>query len=95
MSNQENLPKEYISELMARARKAQKSAERLTQQEVDELAAAVTWEFVSNDKLLEELAAFSFDECQMGDIPSKFIKVKSKCRGVYYDVKNEKKEHIY
>ena len=26
----------------------------------------------------------------MGDIPSKIIKVKSKCRGVYYDVKNQK-----
>ena len=90
MANQEKLVEEYISELMARARKAQKSAERLTQHEVDELAAAITWEFVGNDKLVEELAAFSFNECRMGDIPSKIIKVKSKCRGVYFDVKNKK-----
>ena len=90
MANQELLIEEYISELMARARKAQKLAERLTQREVDEMAAAITWEFVRNDELLQELAEFSFNECRMGDIPSKIIKVKSKCRGVYFDVKHEK-----
>jgi sulfoacetaldehyde dehydrogenase len=90
VANQEMLIEEYISELMARARKAQKLAERLTQREVDEIAAAITWEFVRNDELLQELAEFSFNECRMGDIPSKIIKVKSKCRGVYFDAKNEK-----
>ena len=90
MANQEKMVEEYISELIARARKAQKSAERLTQHEVDELAAAIAWEFVSNDKLVEELAEFSYKECGMGDIQSKIIKTLSKCRGVYFDVKNEK-----
>ena len=90
MANQEMSIEQYISELMARARKAQKLAERLTQREVDEMAAAITWEFVCNDNLLQELAEFSFNECRMGDIPSKIIKVKSKCRGVYFDVKHEK-----
>ena len=90
MENRETTVEEYIAELMVRARKAQKLAERLTQKEVDELAAAITWEFVSDDELLEELAVFSFNECRMGDIPSKIIKVKSKCRGVFYDVKHQK-----
>ncbi len=90
MENRETTVEEYIAEFMVRARKAQKSAECLTQDEVDELAAAITWEFVTNDELLEELAAFWFNECRMGDIPSKIIKVKSKCRGEYYDVKNQK-----
>jgi len=90
MTDQENMAKEYISELMARARKAQKLAEGLTQSEVDEMAAAITWEFVSNDKLVEDLAEFSYNECRMGDIPSKKLKVTSKCRGVFFDVKNEK-----
>ena len=90
MAHQEQLVEGYISELIARARKAQKSAELLTQPQVDELAAAIAWEFVSNDKLVAELAEFSFNECRMGDIPSKILKVKSKCRGVYYDVKHEK-----
>jgi len=90
MENRATTVEETISELMARARKAQKSAERLTQQEVDDLAAAITWEFVTDEKLLEELAEFSYNECRMGDIPSKIVKVKSKCRGVYFDVKNQK-----
>jgi sulfoacetaldehyde dehydrogenase len=90
MEDQNKIVEEYISGLMICARKAQKMAEDLTQEEVDELAAAITWEFVSNDKLLQELAEFSFNECRMGDIPSKIIKVKSKCRGVYFDVKNQK-----
>jgi sulfoacetaldehyde dehydrogenase len=90
MANQEKMVEEYISELIARARKAQKTAERLTQKDVDELAAAIAWEFISNEKLVEELAEFSYDECRMGDIPSKILKVKSKCRGVFFDVKDAK-----
>ena len=90
MANQEMMVEEYISKLIARARKAQKLAERLTQHEVDEIAAAIAWEFVSNEKLVKELAEFSYNECRMGDIQSKIIKTLSKCRGVYYDVKNEK-----
>ena len=90
MAKQEKMIEEYISELISRARKAQKSAESLTQNEVDELAAAITWEFVTNKKLVEDLAEFSFNECRMGDIQSKIIKTISKARGVYYDVKNEK-----
>ena len=39
MENRETTVEEYIAELMVRARKAQKSAECLTQDEVDELAA--------------------------------------------------------
>jgi sulfoacetaldehyde dehydrogenase len=90
MENHSKTVEEAISELIDRARKAQKLAERLTQQEVDELAAAITWEFVSNEKLVEELAEFSYKECGMGDVPSKILKTASKCRGIYFDVKNEK-----
>jgi sulfoacetaldehyde dehydrogenase len=90
MADQEVIVEEYISELITRARKAQKSAERLTQHEVDELAAAIAWEFVSNEKLVQELAEFSFNECRMGDVQSKIVKTVSKCRGVYFDVKNQK-----
>jgi sulfoacetaldehyde dehydrogenase len=90
MVDQEVIVEDYISELIARARKAQKTTESLTQNEVDELAAAIAWEFVSNEKLLQELAEFSYNECRMGDIQSKFVKTLSKCRGVYFDVKNQK-----
>jgi sulfoacetaldehyde dehydrogenase len=90
MVDQGVIVEDYISELIARARKAQKTAESLTQNEVDELTAAIAWEFVSNEKLLQELAEFSYNECRMGDIQSKFVKTLSKCRGVYFDVKNQK-----
>jgi sulfoacetaldehyde dehydrogenase len=90
MANQEKSVEAYISELITRARNAQKSAENLSQHEVDQLAAAIAWEFVSNDQLVKELAEFSYNECRMGDVPSKILKTTSKCRGIYFDVKNEK-----
>nr|MDJ0497937.1 aldehyde dehydrogenase family protein [Acidimicrobiia bacterium] len=80
----------YISELMGRARKAQKIAEGFSQEKVDELAHAVAWEIAANDDLLAEIADFSFNECRLGDIPSKIAKVAGKCRGILYDVKNAK-----
>lgn len=80
----------YIAELMNRARKAQKIAEGFSQQKVDELAAAITWEIAANDDLVQELAEFSFEECGLGDVPSKAAKISGKCRGVYFDVKNVK-----
>lgn len=79
-----------ISELINRARQAQKIAQGFSQQKVDELAAAITWEIVANQDLLEELAEFSFDECRLGDVPSKIAKVSVKCRGTFYDVKHAK-----
>lgn len=88
MSQNETM--QYISELMERARKAQRIAESFSQEKVDELAGAITWEIVKNDALVEELANYSFDECRLGDVASKITKVSVKCRGVYYDVKDEK-----
>ena len=80
----------YISELMGRARKAQKIAEGFSQQKVDELAAAITWEIAANNELLREVAEFSFEECRLGDVASKIAKVSGKCRGILYDVKDAK-----
>jgi len=83
-------PVPYISALMDRARKAQKIAEGFSQQKVDELAAAITWEIVANDDVVKELAQVSFDECRLGDVASKIAKVSVKCRGVFHDVKSVK-----
>ena len=80
-------PAARIAELIRRARAAQQVAEGFSQERVDELAAAITWEIVADDKLVRELAEYSFDECRLGDVESKFIKVSVKCRGVYHDVK--------
>jgi len=83
-------PAAHVTDLMKRARRAQKIAEGFTQAKVDELAAAVTWEIAANDELVRELAEYSFDECRLGDVPSKIAKVAVKCRGVFFDVKHEK-----
>ncbi|TVQ36511.1 MAG: aldehyde dehydrogenase family protein [Spirochaetaceae bacterium] len=80
----------HISELVERARAAQRIAEGFSQAKVDELAAAITWEIVANETLIKELAEYSFKECRLGDVASKIIKVRVKCRGVFYDVKNVK-----
>ena len=80
----------YISELMGRARKAQKIAEGFPQRKVDELAAAITWEIAANDDLVREVAEFSFAEYRLGDVASKIAKVSGKCRGILYDVKDAK-----
>ncbi len=79
---------EYIARLMDRARKAQAIIEEFSQEQVDNLASAITWEIVADDALVEELSEFSLQECRLGDIASKIAKVKEKCRGVYYDVKH-------
>lgn len=85
-----NNSKNYIENLITRAKTAQKIAENFSQEKVDELAAAITWEIAANNKLVEELAISAYEETKMGDIPSKISKVTNKCRGVYYDVKNVK-----
>lgn len=80
----------YISGLIERARRAQQIAEGFSQQKVDELAAAITWEIAANQELVADLAEFSFNECRLGDVASKISKVSGKCRGAYYDVKHVK-----
>ncbi|NCC65138.1 MAG: aldehyde dehydrogenase family protein [Spirochaetia bacterium] len=81
---------EIISKLIQRAKKAQSVLETFTQQQVDRLAAAITYEIVTDEKLIDELSEFSFAECRLGDVLSKKIKLREKCRGVYYDVKYAK-----
>jgi len=90
MSQKDVEPNTYVAELVRRARAAQRIAEEFGQEKVDELAAAITWEIVANDDLVRELAEFSFDECRLGDVQSKIVKVAVKCRGVLHDVKNVK-----
>ena len=82
--------KEYIAEMIERARRAQMIADGFSQEKVDELAGAIAWEFVSNPELVREIAQFSFDECRLGDYASKVAKIEGKVRSVYYDVKHEK-----
>jgi sulfoacetaldehyde dehydrogenase len=90
MDEKELEARNEITELVNRAKAAQKIAEKFTQEKVDELAGAIAWEFASNDALVRELAEFSYEECKLGDVKSKIAKVQGKVRGVYYDVRNQK-----
>ena len=90
MQHQTTETKTYVSQLVNRARDAQKIAAGFSQKKVDELASAIVWEIVADEALVKELAEFSHDECRLGDVPSKIVKVREKCRGVLFDVKNEK-----
>jgi len=81
---------EYVAGIMARARTAQKIAEKYDQGKVDTLSTAIVYEIVTNENTVKDLAAFAYRETRLGDIPSKISKVSVKCRGVLYDVKGEK-----
>lgn len=80
----------YISQLMERAKKAQKVAESYNQEKVDELTAAIGYEMAFNEELIQELAEIAYEETKMGDIPSKAAKVRSKGRQMWYDLKDVK-----
>lgn len=90
MDTKQTNTEEYVALLMKRARAAQSIVEGFSQEQVDRLAAAITWEIVADDALVDELSKFSLEECRLGDVDSKRIKVQEKCRGVYYDVKHAK-----
>ena len=90
MNEIQTVEAKIIYELVQRARTAQRIAESFTQEKVDELAAAITYEIVANETIVKELAQFSYDECKLGDVKSKIIKVREKCRGVFSDIKHEK-----
>ncbi len=64
MQDLANNTEHSLAQLMQRARAAQKIAASFTQEKVDELAAAIVWEIVADEALIQELAEFSFNECR-------------------------------
>lgn len=79
----------YIAELVARAHKAQKVAEKLTQRQVDELAAAIVYK-LSRPEIAREIAELALEESHMGRVDSKMGKLTAKMPGVLYDVLKER-----
>lgn len=80
----------YVSDLIKRARAAQKIAEGYTQKQVDQLAFNVCYKIGTNKETIEMLANLAMEETELGDVPSKIAKVTGKCRAMFYDVKNVK-----
>ncbi len=89
MNNQEGNEKQFIEELVARARKAQAVAETFSQRKVDELAAAIVYTFSRKD-LAYELAEFAFEETDMGNVESKYGKLAKKIPYSFYTAMEQK-----
>ena len=80
---------EYVAGLIERARKAQKEVEFYTQEQVDTLSRAMAWS-VSNEKTAWELADFVYNETQMGEYKSKYLKITKKIKGVLHELNSQK-----
>lgn len=89
MSEQVKTPTEEVSELIARARAAQKQIEFYTQEQVDTLCAAMAYEIVKEENVLR-LGKLAFEESKLGNEASKCGKLRKKVRGTWRDVKDAK-----
>ena len=81
--------KEYVQELIKRARAAQKIADTFSQERVNELSTAVAWAAVKEENA-RELAELALEETHLGDYESKYKKILKKIRGVQRDIKDTK-----
>ncbi|NDL68868.1 aldehyde dehydrogenase family protein, partial [Anaerotalea alkaliphila] len=81
--------KEMIAQLIERARKAQAVAEGYTQEQVDELVAAIAWS-VSNEETAKQIARMAVEETQLGNYDGKYAKITKKVRGALRDMKGAK-----
>ncbi len=79
--------RDYIGSLMVRARRAQEVAEKFTQEEARRVAAAIGWLAV---RRAEAWGVASFDEIQMGDVPSKIARTQARARGLMRDINEAK-----
>lgn len=79
----------YISELIARAKAAQKIAEGYSQEKVDELCAAIAYN-CTREPFMQKAAEILVEESGMGVAANKVAKITTKAKGVYRDMKGKK-----
>ena len=70
---------QYIGSLIERARKAQKSIEFATQEQVDKVVESLAWHTIQ-PKFARDLAELAVKESRMGDVDSKYAKMMVKVR---------------
>jgi len=73
-----------VSELVARARKAQRALEDLDQEQVDDIVTAVAWVGVKNAEALAKLAV---EETGLGNVADKIKKNRRKTMGTLRDLR--------
>ncbi len=78
-----------IQEMYARAQEAFKTVEYWPQEKVDEMVAAVGWEW-QKDETAQALARLAVDESGIGVYEHKVAKIKSKTRGSLWDMRDAK-----
>lgn len=81
--------REYVGELIERAKKAQQIAENYTQEKVDELVTAIAWNAVKESNSTR-LAKLAIEETRLGNYEGKYRKLTKKTRGVLREMKHAK-----
>ena len=76
---------DLVAGLIKRARAAQKIAEGFSQEKIDELVKAVSWNVLKPGNI-DEIAKLAFEESELGNYKSKYGKLHKKIRGVVRDV---------
>lgn len=79
----------YVSELMNRAKKAQKILDGYSQQQVDELVKAIAF-YGTRPAFMREVAERTVAESGMGNVEDKIAKIWNKTIGHYREMKDEK-----
>ena len=77
--------KEYVEQLVARAKKAQEIAFGFSQEYVDSLTRKIGWALVQPDTV-NAIAEFCLKESRMGTLEAKQGKLFKKVRGVLSDI---------
>lgn len=81
--------REFVQELVLRARAAQEAIAHLTQAQVDEVVTAIAWAMVQPD-VVKEVAEFAVEETRLGNVAGKKVKLEKKIRGALRDMKDAK-----
>lgn len=83
--------KVYIDEYIARARKAQKQFEKMSQEQLDAAVRVIAKVVHDNAEYLAEIAV---DETGMGNYPDKVLKNKNKAKIIWNSLKTKKSKGI-
>lgn len=89
MNNDTNTVVEEINALIGRARRAQKSIENYTQEQVDRLTTAIAWAVVREDHA-KTLAQLAVDEGGFGNYQDKLAKIRNRVIGTLADMADVK-----
>ena len=83
------LARQEMAEMIERSRKAQEQIANYTQQQVDELIAAMVYAVAKEDRA-EEIAQFTVNETQLGNYTGKYLKIHRKTRATLMDIIHDK-----